>query len=110
MQYSTPGKKLASCISVHTAVIYARDPVRYKNLCRWVWTQQRIGWADEAIAEALRLGGPNLLHADDWWRYLTSLLKKANGRANESQAQKHKSEVGYIANEFIEFLKARRAG
>lgn len=108
MQYSTPGKKLNPLIGNLTAPIYAKNPQRYRRLCLWVWTHQRLGWPDEAIAGAVQLAGENIHLADDWWKYLTSLLKKAKGRANEQESQKYKTEVGQIANEFLEFVKLRR--
>lgn len=107
MQVSPPGKKLNPRISVHTAAIYARDPVRYKNLCRWVWTQQKIGWPDEAIAECLRLGNSHIDKAENWWKYLTALVKKAKGRASEQEARKHKTEIAQIAEDFLEFVEQR---
>lgn len=109
MQHSKPGKKLSPALKSVIDPIYRHDPQRYSNICRFVWTQQKQGWPDEAIAAAFELAGPNIHLVDNWWPYVTRLLPKAKGRATEAQSQQHKTEFGYIASEFIEFLKARQS-
>jgi len=108
MQQSKPGIKLNPLIASKTTPIFEADPKRYQRICRWVWTQQKRGWPDEAIAEALSLAGTNIHRADSWWKYLTALLPKGKGRAAEIESTRHKSEVGEIAGEFVEFLKQKR--
>ena len=109
MRHSSPGKKLNPLISVHTARIFGRDNIRYLNLCRWVWYQQSKGWPDEAIAGALSLADSKIDSAHNWWAYLNGLLPKAKGRASEQEAQNYKTEVGHLADEFLAFVKSRRA-
>lgn len=103
------GKKLSPMVAEQTAPIYSRDPVRYKRLCLWVWTQQRQGWPDEAIAGALSAAQPWIDNADDWWKYLTFLLPKAKGRATEAESTQQKAGDAAIATEFVEFLKQRKS-
>lgn len=109
MKQSQAGKKLNPMIANLTAPIYAHDPVRYQRLCQWVWTQQKQGWPDEAIAKALDLAGQNIHLAGNWWSYLSTLLPKAKGKAAEAESFEFKSEVGAIAAEFVEFFKQRKA-
>ena len=90
MEHSKPGKKLSPLIARHTAAIYGANPQRYQNLCRWVWTQQRLNWPDEAIAKALEMAGPNIDHAGSWWKYLTALLPKAKGQAVAKESEDYK--------------------
>ena len=108
MHNSPAGKKLNPLIAEQTAKIYNRDPVRYKFLIRWVWVQQKAGWPDEAIAEALRLPADHLDWAANPWAYLTKLLAKGKGRASEQESQNYKTEVGKLADEFVEFMKQRQ--
>jgi hypothetical protein len=109
MNQSKAGRKLNPLIAAQTALIYQSDPIRYKRLITFVWHCQKQGWPDEAIAEALKLAQPGIHAADSWWKYLTSLLKKAKGRATEAESTRYKTEVGSIAGEFIEFLRQKRA-
>ena len=108
MNQSKAGKKLNPIIARETAPIYARNPRRYQRLCLWVWHQQRIGWPDEAIADALSAAAPWIDGAKDWWLYLTFLLPKAKGQATEAESTQHKAGDGALAAEFVEFLKQKR--
>ena len=108
MNQSKAGKKLAPIIAAQTLPIYESNPQRYQRLCQWVWHCQKSGWPDEAIAEALKLSQPAIHGAANWWSYAYSLLAKAKGRATETESTRYKSEVGSIAGDFIEFLKARQ--
>lgn len=90
--------------------IYKRDPVRYQRLIQWVWTERKVGWSEGALIETLKMADPYLDVAPNWWAYCTKLLPKATGRDNEKKAAELKQmEAGFIAGEFMEFLKARRA-
>ena len=109
MIQSKAGRKLNPLIAVHTARIYGRDPIRYKNLILWVWRHQRLGWPDEAIANCLVMADDYLDDAPDWFAYLTKLLPKAKAKAFEQESDNHKTEVGMLADEFLEFVKARLA-
>jgi hypothetical protein len=108
VRHSTPGRKLNPLIARLTAPIYARNPERYNNLCRWVWHMQRQGWPDEAIAECLRMCDSRIDQAGNWFGYLTSQMPKAKGRAFEDESRQTKKELGAIASEFVEFLKHRQ--
>ncbi len=110
MHNSPAGRKLNPLLSNLTAPIYARNPVRYKSIARFVWHYQKVGWPDEAIAEAFRLAGESIHMADNWWAYCAKLLPKAKGQASEAESESYKTEVGQIANEFMEFVKSRRGG
>ena len=90
MQQSKAGKKLNPLIAVHTAKIYSHNSERYKTLCRWVWTQQKAGWPDEAIAKALELANPNIHQATNWWSLLTHLLPKAKAEAVAIESDQYK--------------------
>lgn len=107
MNHSKAGKALKPLIAEQTAKIYQTDKRRYNQLIYWVWLQQKQGWPDEAIAEALKLSQPGIHEAYSWWKYLTSLLKKAKGRASEAEATAHKSADMAIAGELVEFLRMR---
>lgn len=109
MNTSKPGKKLSPIIAVHTAEIFGRDPIRYKNLILWVWRHQRLGWPDEAIAQCLVMADAHLDDAPDWFAYLTKILPKAKAKAFEQESDNHKTEVGRLADEFLEFVRQRRA-
>ena len=110
MQESKPGKKLNPLLARYTLPIYTSDPIRYQNIARFVWHCQKQGWPDEAIAAAFELAGEKIHVAANWWSYLFSLLPKAKGRASEAEAQSHKTEVGRLADDFLAFVKQRRAG
>lgn len=107
MNNSKPGQKLTPSLKAIVEPIYRRNPKRYARLILWIWHHQRLGWEDEAIGEALRLAGPHLDMADDYWKYLTSLMRKAKAAAVAKESDNHKSADMAIAKEFVEFLKAR---
>ena len=110
MQKSVPGKKLSPQLKAVLDPIYNRDPKRYANLCRFVWTMQKRGWEDEAIAEVFRLADKNLDAVGEWWIYLTALMMKAKAAAVARESDNHKTQIGEIADEFVEFLRAKRLG
>jgi hypothetical protein len=105
MRQSKAGKKLTAELAAVSGPIYARDPVRYKRLIRWIWQAQATGWPDEAIAEAMKLADAGLDQATDWWSYLTFLLSKAKGRVSEAESDMHKTEVGKIVDDLKEFAE-----
>lgn len=105
MQNSKPGSKLTPALKAAADVLYEHDSMRFAALARWVWWAQKQGWPDEAIAEALKMAMPAVIKIDTWWPYLTKLLPKAKGRASETESAKHKSEVGQLAQEFVEFAR-----
>ena len=104
---SKAGRKLNVIIARETAPIFARDPARYKRLCGWVWWAQKHGWQDEVIANALHTATNYLDAAPNWWAYLTKLLPKAKAAVVGEESDRHKNEVGQIASDFVEFMKAK---
>ena len=109
MKNSKAGRKLPPIIDAQTRPLFMSNPRRYRRLCLWAWQQMAEGWEDEAIAKAVEMGRPYIDGVDNWWSYLRFLLPKAKAAAADKQCQDHKTEVGHLAAEFIEFLKARRA-
>lgn len=109
MEQSKPGKKLNPLIATVTAPIYARDPIRYRRLCLWVWKQQQQRWPDEAIALSLKMADPYVDRVQNWWTYLTSLLPKAKAQSVEIESTAHKSADMALAGQFVEFLKQKQA-
>jgi hypothetical protein len=107
MKISKAGKALDPELKKACDKIYLHDPIRYTAIARWVWWAQKQGWSDEAITECFKMAEPSIHAAHDYWSYLTKLLPKAKGRAVEQESNHHKTEVGMIANEFVEFLRAR---
>jgi hypothetical protein len=108
MNQSKAGKKLNPLISDITTPIFRRAPSRYGSIARLIWRWQKAGWADEAIAEAFKLAEGHIDAAANWPGYVQSLLPKAKGRASEAESAGYKSEVGLLADEFVEFLKVRK--
>ena len=90
MKRSKAGQKLNPIIAKETEPIYRRDPKRYERLIIWVWHNQRIGWPDEAIANALRMADAYLDVAPNWWAYLTKVLPKAKAAAHEQESNEFK--------------------
>ena len=90
MRQSKAGKTLNPIIAALTAPIYEYDPIRYRRLILWVWTQQQAGWPDEAIAKALELAKPHIHQASNWWPYLTKLLPKAKAQAVATESDQYK--------------------
>jgi hypothetical protein len=107
MKISKAGKALDPEIKKACDKIYLKDPMRYTAIARWVWWAQKQGWSDEAITECFKMAEPSIHAATNWWAYLTRLLPKAKAQATEQESSRHKTEVGMIANEFMEFLKTR---
>jgi len=107
MEQSKPGTKLSPQLKAVVEPIYRRDPKRYQRLCQFVWTMQKQGWPDEAIAHCLKLADPHLDHLTSWWAYLVKRMPLGKARASEQESDKHKCEVGQLAQEFVNFLKAR---
>jgi hypothetical protein len=103
MNQSKAGRKLSPIIAQETDAIYRRNPERYQRLCLWVWTNQKAGWPDEAIANALRMASPYLDQAPSWWAYLTKLLPKAKAQAHEQENDAFKT--GEL-NSFAAILKS----
>ena len=110
MQQSSPGKSLQHPLKAVIEPIYKSDPVRYRRLIHWVWFNQKQGWPDEALIEAIKLAGPNIHKANNWWKLLTFLLPKAKGRASEHESYVHKVEIRETTQQFLDFLKLRAQG
>ena len=103
-----PGKKLTDpSLKAVTDKIYKRDPKRYQRLIHWVWFNQKAGWSNGAIREALSMADEYLDQAPEWWAYLQKVLPKGAGRASEKVSDEHKRADMAIATEFVEFLKSR---